>query len=478
MQKFDQKVIILFGTYNSGKTIIYNLFKKEENYKYLDINPEHIQFDDIKKQLDLKSWNRLKVILKNNRIKEYEVFEKYVLYLMNRFPDSNFVIKSGQNEWVHENDLNKKFICMNVFRHPKLSWLTKSYTMSLEKFIDLYKNAMKVSYENYFIPEILVENILNDKLLNKLIINKKNLKNIKSITPYDSKYLKRIDLNIIHNELTKIDDEFGDILNRFNNNNIDKIINLTLNKLKKDTNYIQKFDQKVTIIHGTFNSGKTIIYNLFRKEENYKYLDLDLSHNVTRSIQEQTDLESWVKLKPLLKNNKIKKYEVFKNYVLYLIDRFPNSNFIIKSGQNEWIDSDKVDIIVEKFNHLLVFRNPKISWITQSTRKYISLKKFINMHIDFLKLINKNLVPTIHVEDISNDILLNKLIKNKRNLKTTKTITSHDIELLKQINKDTIYKDLKRIDNELGDLLKPLNYNNEEIDKSINLILEGKYIID
>ena len=77
MQKFDQKVIILFGTYNSGKTIIYNLFKKEENYKYLDINPEHIQFDDIKKQLDLKSWNRLKVILKNNRIKEYEVFEKY-----------------------------------------------------------------------------------------------------------------------------------------------------------------------------------------------------------------------------------------------------------------------------------------------------------------------------------------------------------------------------------------------------------------
>jgi hypothetical protein len=249
-----QKLIALYGYLNSGKTLLYNLFKKEDNFICLDISPDH--FDIYKHQM-------IKAIGENNTkrleplIKSLDIFNPYIFLeeiglLMKDFPECNFVVKPGGVVWpvsiytardkVHNNikkftpiksvnDLHMLF----VVRNPIMAWLT---TPPINRDIDWF---LSFYYKNYIFKHyeiIKIEDLKYNKLVRGLI-KKTNLDELLSYSNFDLQMKLKIDYSNIDKDIELIKKKLERIMKFFEYNKDDKNIELFLNdKLSEEAEKI------------------------------------------------------------------------------------------------------------------------------------------------------------------------------------------------------------------------------------------------
>jgi len=138
----NQKLIILHGLHNSGKTFLYNLFKKEDDCITLEIykNHYHLHKDEWLQQVGVQNTERVEKHIQSLEIFSADCFFEEFGILMKQFPDKHFVVKPGQTPWFQEcssqrdvwNDRIKKFTDLKTgnvshlfaIRHPKISLAT------------------------------------------------------------------------------------------------------------------------------------------------------------------------------------------------------------------------------------------------------------------------------------------------------------------------------------------------------------------
>ena len=124
MNKSEQKLIIIYGLHNSGKTFLYNLFKKDDSYITLELYTKHyhIHKSEISEQLGEKNAKRLGKYIVSGDIFSTNCFLEEIDFLMKQFPDYDFVVKPGQTDWLSSNTENIKHLF--AIRHPKISLAT------------------------------------------------------------------------------------------------------------------------------------------------------------------------------------------------------------------------------------------------------------------------------------------------------------------------------------------------------------------
>jgi len=230
---------------------------------------------------------------------------------------------------------------------------------------------------------------------------------------------------------------------------------------------MKKSNQKVVILHGSFNSGKTIVYNLFKKENNYKWIDISPDHLKDNKDEIEYQIgKKWLnKITPDIESLEIFKGNYFLNLFNLLLKEFPNYNFVVKPGGFDWVLNNKLPPNI--FYNIFIIRHPKICWMVNTT--HFSIDEFIKMYKKILIGVFKEKSNVIKIEEIGKNKLMNQLIK-RTDLKQIKPITKFDEFLLKKINLETINDELEQIDDKLKDLIKYLEYDLDTID--INLILK------
>jgi len=236
---------------------------------------------------------------------------------------------------------------------------------------------------------------------------------------------------------------------------------------------MQNSNQKFVIIYGEFNSGKSLVYNLFKKEDNYKNIDISIDHYKfqKKEFKDKLGIKLCSFLFPLIKTKKIIQRSHFISLLTFLQKEMPNYNFVIKSGFPKFLDIKEF----KNLHHISVFRDVKLCWLlTHGPHTITDFISFYKAKYNDLSTYNRKL-DIIIIEKISKNKTLNKLIKNT-DLTQVKVITGYDIEKLKGIRYEGVklQDELKLIDHELKDFMEYVGYDIDENIETINLILKGK----
>jgi len=191
MQKSDQKLVIIYGSHNTGKTFLYNLFKKEDKFICLDLYKSHyhIYKQEIVKQIGKKNTERLEKFILSSEIFLIDHFLEEVGYLMNQFPDYNFAIKPGDRIWISEykklyddwiyyvnrfTPLKLKNIkYLHAIRHPKICLATSyDHNTNIKEFVDRWVNDYNYLKNTPNVYQIIkIEDIKYNSLMKTLIKN-------------------------------------------------------------------------------------------------------------------------------------------------------------------------------------------------------------------------------------------------------------------------------------------------------------------
>lgn len=204
MQKSDQKLVIIYGSHNSGKTLLYNLFKKEDKFICLDFHKPHydIHKQNIIDQIGKKNAKRIEKFILSSKMLLIDYFFEEVGYLMEQFPEYNFVIKPGNHTWIVDykqlfgdwiyyidrfTPLElKNIIHLHVIRHPKICLATSyDHNTNIKVFIDRWISDyqyLKSAPDVYKI--IKIEDIKEYNIIQTLIKNT-DLENLTTYTKYD-----------------------------------------------------------------------------------------------------------------------------------------------------------------------------------------------------------------------------------------------------------------------------------------------------
>lgn len=244
----NQLLILIEGILNGGKTLVYDIIRKEDNFIYLDFSKWHyIMYSEVmEEQLGEKILKQIEPLIKSEKIfHEYEVFLREVGFLMKQFPDKNFVIKPVNTQFAklqHERDPEwaKKvyeylptsidnIYFLFVIRHPKTSWYTLNQKTT-DSFIESWYR--KEIFEVIKYADIVkVEELEKNDLL-KSIITKTDLKNFVPFTDFD--YYKTIDKDFdnIDVEMKEIEDKLAYVYDLFGYDLEDKNSELFIEDIK------------------------------------------------------------------------------------------------------------------------------------------------------------------------------------------------------------------------------------------------------
>jgi len=249
---------------------------------------------------------------------------------------------------------------------------------------------------------------------------------------------------------------------------------------------MKKTNQKLVIIYGSHNSGKTFLYNLFKRNGSYKSIDFHANHykgqyekSHNQNLLDQFNKEIYERLKKHIFSEKTFSLNFLFEEIGNIMKRFPDYNIVIKPGQMNWLlcyDSFYDDwfkninsltpLKIENVIHLYAIRHPKISLATTYSSN-TDIEDFIQHRKlgDYYNFKNVNdICNIIKIEDIKRNKLMKSLLKNI-NLAKLKTYTEFDLNdyrtnIFKNFNK--FKSDLKVIDLELKEMLDFLNYSTED----------------
>jgi len=244
---------------------------------------------------------------------------------------------------------------------------------------------------------------------------------------------------------------------------------------------MRKSDQKLIILYGFHNSGKTLFYNLFQNEENFICLDIYKHHYhiYEKEIIDQIGEQNNNRLKKIILSKGIFNSENFLIEIGHLMNEFPEHNFIIKTGNRKWIEKYHklfdswfyhvkiaTPLKIENIKHFIVVRHPKICLATIYHDDFDMGFFLYNWKIDykFMQIHSGTIFNVLKIEDIKNNVFIKSVLKNK-NLDEIMPYTDFDInEYRTNIfeNFDNFQRDLKIIDIELKDLCEYLNYDLED----------------
>jgi len=247
--------------------------------------------------------------------------------------------------------------------------------------------------------------------------------------------------------------------------------------------------QKLILIYGFLNSGKTLLFDLFKGEDNFICFDLAGAHypEYKDEIIKQIGIKNTKRIEPLIKNYDIFLPDIFFKEIGRLMKQFPQHNFVIKPASDEWAQHQKNKIawweeFVKKYTplndvndilHLFAIRHPKIGWITTWNDK-LGVKGFVKRWSGNNLIINLDAYQVVKIEDIACNELIKKLIK-KTKLKNVLPYTRFDLETKLVNSYENLTDEYKYIENSLGGLFKYLKYNknNKYISKFMNDSIEA-----
>jgi len=247
MRKFNQKLIIIGGITNGGKTLIFNLLRKEDNFISLDISFPHFNVykDEIISQIGEENTKRMKCFMETSEIFEPYIFVRKIGFLMKKFPDYNFVIKPGSpsiakikhtkdSRWLED---VKKYASMELedihpifaIRHPKMGWATSKTTRenTIDDFIETwsYENLIE---ESKFSEIVKIEDIKHNKLL-KSLIKKTDLNKVLPYTKFDLQVKTLNNFDNLDIDFKKIEESMKGFLKYLNYDTEDENIQLFMN---------------------------------------------------------------------------------------------------------------------------------------------------------------------------------------------------------------------------------------------------------
>jgi hypothetical protein len=250
----DQMLIMINGLINGGKSIVYNLIKKEDDFIYLDISPGHFDLykDEMINQIGENNVLRIKPFIESKEIAlNSHVFTREIGFIMKQFPNYNFVIKPIKDglsikhaekakDWCSD---FKKFIGIKpknihflfIVRHPKLSWLTAIKDCPFDIFLDNWNNA-QVDVRKKHTRILKVEAIKHDELLKK-IIKKTDLNKVIPYTMFDLKAKIKRNFDNVAEEIEIIERKLKHVYEHLEYDLEDKYSELFMQDRRLSTNY-------------------------------------------------------------------------------------------------------------------------------------------------------------------------------------------------------------------------------------------------
>jgi hypothetical protein len=248
--------------------------------------------------------------------------------------------------------------------------------------------------------------------------------------------------------------------------------------------------QKLITISGLTNGGKTVIFNLLRKENNVISLDISQAHyHIYRDeIFEQLGSKNAERLEKYIKTTDIFAGDIFTREIGRIMREFPHHHFVIKPGYHEWIEMDfdykkemwysnvekYMPIPKESMYHLFAVRHPRMGWITSNTYA-TNIEDFVNRWLTGYTIEQMKWYTIIKIEEISKNKLLRSLIK-ETDLEKVRTYTKFDLQVKeKNLEKNGFYnleEEFKYVDKQLKELMKFLKYENE--DENIDLFMNDE----
>jgi hypothetical protein len=128
---------------------------------------------EIANQLGIENSKRLEKLILSEEIYLPDCLFKEINFLMEQFPEYDFVIKPGRVDWFsHFKDI-ENLIQLYAIRHPKIA-LATSYdkNTNIDEFTDKWIKAYKILiYYSDLVNVIKLEDIKNNKLMKSLIKN-------------------------------------------------------------------------------------------------------------------------------------------------------------------------------------------------------------------------------------------------------------------------------------------------------------------
>ncbi|MCF8019819.1 MAG: hypothetical protein K9L62_10450 [Vallitaleaceae bacterium] len=246
MKSTDQKLIMINGIVNSGKTLLFNLFKIEGNFICMDLTKEHFHIykNDLINDLGKENVKRLKPLIESTKIYDEEILLREIGLLMKFRPSYHFVIKPMPpifakqkyikfqkfEKWVKEYTPLKMENLHNlmVFRHPYLSWLTvplfrTNIDNQIETWLKEIKEIDNIFWEAFDIVKL--EDIKDHELI-KNLIKKTDLNKVKSYTNFDLHTKELNDYIDIEKDLKKIEKKLKPLFDKLDYDNGNKYIKM------------------------------------------------------------------------------------------------------------------------------------------------------------------------------------------------------------------------------------------------------------
>ena len=223
----DRLFIGINGIPNGGKTLVYDLIKKEDNFIYLEISKHHtyIYEELMINQIGEENYFRLKPFIDSEEImSSVETFFIEIGRITTQFKDKNFVVKpvddrisamfkKNPEKWI---PYVKKYMPIKldnihflfVVRHPKLIWAVCHEIILSEH---MSKWSFPLEKRLWHTELVKLEELESNDLL-KRIIKKTDLKKLKLYSMFDfyhtknRKYdkeekeiLSNVEKNAVHN---------------------------------------------------------------------------------------------------------------------------------------------------------------------------------------------------------------------------------------------------------------------------------------
>jgi len=234
--------------------------------------------------------------------------------------------------------------------------------------------------------------------------------------------------------------------------------------------------QELVVINGPLNGGKTILFNLFKKDSNYICLDLTIDHYEIHE-KEMFDLigkSNTLGLKSAMEDHKIfQGIEVFFSEIGFLMKEFPYHNFVIKPGYENLaqIRKDRPrywEKIVKRYTTITpkdihcfyAVRHPKMSWVTVGKHKRFGVDHFINFWNTEEVMEDLERYTVVKIECLEYNDILKRLLNV--DLSKVKSYTEFDLDFKKTNTYETLDQDFVKIEKELDHIFKYLIYDKDD----------------
>jgi len=234
-------------------------------------------------------------------------------------------------------------------------------------------------------------------------------------------------------------------------------------------------------INGIPNGGKTLVYDIIKKEDNFIHLDISRHHiHIYEELMiNQIGEENYFRLKPFIESEEIiRSPETFIREIGRIVKKFKGYSFVVKPVEDDisrihkkkregWLLhlKEHMPIKLENIHFLFVVRHPKLAWATSNIN-------VLSDHMSFWSFpLEKRLKHTelVKMEDLESNSLLKRIIK-KTNLKELPSYTTFDFYHTKDRKYDKAEKEiLLNVEKDAVHNYKLLGYEFEDVNSEMFL---------